>query len=172
MPRLVVVGAGVSGLAAAWAARADAAKAGVPLEIVVLERDGTIGGKARTVRRDGFLVETGPTSYLDDSLALDALIADAGLAPHKLAASAPAAHRFLVMGGRLRELGPGPLQFFTSGILSPGAILRLLCEPLVPRGGREDETLLEWGSRRSCPPPPRSPPSTRWRPATARSCAG
>ncbi len=148
MPRLVVVGAGVSGLAAAWAARAEAARAGAPLEIVVLERDATVGGKARTVRRDGFLVEAGPTSYLDDSLALDALITDAGLAPRKLAASASAAHRFLVMGGRLRELGPSPGKFFASGILSPGAILRLLCEPLVPRGGREDETLLEWGARR------------------------
>jgi oxygen-dependent protoporphyrinogen oxidase len=147
MARLVIVGAGVSGLAAAWAARAASADSGASHEILVLERDAEAGGKARTVRRDGFLVETGPTSYLDDSLALDALIADAGLAEAKRAASASSAHRFLVFGGRLRELGGGP-KFFSSGILSAGGIARLFAEPFIPRGGREDETLWEFGARR------------------------
>ena len=147
MARLVIIGAGVSGLSAAWAARGAFAAAGASHEILVLERGAEPGGKARTVRRDGFLVETGPTSYLDDSLALDALIAEAGLASAKLAASASSAHRFLVFGGRLRELGPGP-KFFTSGILSPAGIARLFAEPFVPRGRREDETLWEFGARR------------------------
>lgn len=148
MARLVIVGAGVSGLAAAWSARAAVEASGIATEIVVLEREREAGGKARTVRRDGYLVEAGPTSYLDDSLELDALLADAGLSAHKRTASASAAHRFLVLDGRLRELGPSPGKFLSSGILSPGGILRLFAEPFVPKGGRDDETLWEFGARR------------------------
>lgn len=148
MARLVVVGGGVSGLAAAWAARTAREKAGGSFEILLLERDREAGGKVRTVRRDGFLVETGPTSYLDDSLALDALVRDAGLAPRVLPASKAAAHRFLVLGGKLRELGPTPVKFFASGILSARGNLRLFAEPFIPRGGEETETLWAWAARR------------------------
>jgi oxygen-dependent protoporphyrinogen oxidase len=144
--RLVVVGAGVSGLAAAWAARRASEEAGAPREIVVLERDREPGGKARTLRRDGFLVETGPTSYLDDSLELDDLVRQLGIEGRKVPASRAAARRFLVRAGRLRELGASPGKFL--GVLSPGGALRLLAEPFVPRGGRDDETLWEFGARR------------------------
>src|SRR5262245_16173167 len=106
MPRIVVIGAGVSGLAAAWAARRAAEDAGRTLEVLVLERDADVGGKARTLRHDGFLIEAGPTSYLDDSLALAALISEAGLDARKAKPSRAAAHRFLVISGTLRELGP------------------------------------------------------------------
>ncbi|MFN8179201.1 MAG: protoporphyrinogen oxidase [bacterium] len=148
MKRLVVVGAGVSGLAAGWAARRVRDGGGEPFEILVLERAAQSGGKVRTIRRDGFLVEAGPTSYLDDSLALDALIRELGLAERRQAASRAAARRYLVLGGRLRELGGNPLQFFASGILSPWGIARLFAEPFVRPGGPETETLWEFGRRR------------------------
>lgn len=148
MARLVVIGGGVSGLAAAWAARAERERNGFGFEIVVLERAAEVGGKIRTVRRDGFLVEQGPTSYMDDSLALNRLIEDAGLAERRLASSPAAAHRFLVRGGRLRELGETPPKFFASGILSARGMVRLFAEPFLPRGGHETETLWEWGRRR------------------------
>jgi oxygen-dependent protoporphyrinogen oxidase len=148
MARLVVVGGGVSGLAAAWAARSVREGNGAPFEIVVLERGAEVGGKIRTVRRDGFLVECGPTSYMDDSLALNRLIDDVGLSGRKLASSAASAHRFLVRDGKLRELGESPPKFFTSGILSPAGMLRLFAEPFLPRGGEDAETLWEWASRR------------------------
>lgn len=149
MSRLVVVGGGVSGLAAAWAARnAHDETGGEPLEIVVLERDAELGGKVRTLRRDGFLVEAGPTSYLDTSVALHSLIRDVGLAEHSRPASLSAQRRFLVVGGRLRELGGNPARFFASGILSPLGIARLIAEPFVPRGGHDEETLWEFARRR------------------------
>ena len=44
--RIVVVGAGISGLAAAWTAARRAREAGLDLEVVVLERDPVVGGKA------------------------------------------------------------------------------------------------------------------------------
>jgi oxygen-dependent protoporphyrinogen oxidase len=152
--RLVVVGAGISGLAAAHAAAervGDRAwrRAGDGVEIVVLERAASVGGKART-RVDGeWTVETGPTGFLLPDPALDRLIKIAGIERDLLPSDGAAAHRFLVRGGRMREVPAHPLRFVLSGILEPRAILRLLREPWVPaRLGGGDESVWDFASRR------------------------
>src|SRR5512143_1395623 len=104
MKRLLIVGAGISGLAAAHAAGQAAAEQGLRLDIEVLERDGEVGGKARTLHDGEWLVEGGPTGYLDTEPAVDTLLAAAGMTPEKLPANQAAAHRFIVRGGRMREV--------------------------------------------------------------------
>src|SRR5207237_1842119 len=54
----VVVGAGLTGLAAAW----ELTRAGA--DVVVLESERRAGGVVLTERRDGFLVEGGPDGFL------------------------------------------------------------------------------------------------------------
>jgi protoporphyrinogen oxidase len=44
MKRLIVVGGGISGLAAAWAAARRARREGRVLQVSVLERDESVGG--------------------------------------------------------------------------------------------------------------------------------
>jgi oxygen-dependent protoporphyrinogen oxidase len=145
--RLVVVGAGISGLAAAHGALARWPHDRPPLAITLLERESVVGGKALSHRDADWLVEEGPTGYLDAEPALDRLVAAAGL--EKLPADRAAAHRFIVRGGRMREVAAHPVKFFGSGILGPGGIARLLCEPLV-RGKRDeaDESVWQFGARR------------------------
>jgi len=152
MQRLLVVGGGISGLAAAWSARAAASERDLPLEILVCERAGDVGGKARTVDARPWRVETGPTGFLDNEPVLDSLVAASGL--EKLAADGAAARRFLVLGERLREIRPHPLKFATSGILSPLGLARLACEPwIAPRtdaqqAGAADESVWDFARRR------------------------
>ena len=146
MRRLVVVGGGISGLAAASAAREEAARAALPLEILILERAATVGGKAQTRRHDTWLVEGGPTGFLDNEPVLDRLVALAGL--EKLPAEAASARRFVVRGGRPRELKPSPLGFTTSGLLSPPGLIRIALEPFQPRGSSADESVWEFARRR------------------------
>ena len=55
MSRVIVIGAGVGGLAAA------ARLAVKGHDVTVLERSGTVGGKLATYRRDGFAFDTGPS---------------------------------------------------------------------------------------------------------------
>lgn len=141
--RVVVVGGGINGLAAAW--RAHEASSG-RAEVWLLEAAPSVGGKARTRREDGWLVEEGPTGFLTGEPVLDELVARAGLRP--LPADRRAARRYVVRGGRPREIVPTPLAFARSGILSPGGLLRLAREPLVPRGGGEDESVLAFAERR------------------------
>jgi len=55
--KLVVVGAGISGLAAAHRAVECTRETGRPLHLTVLEAADRVGGTIQTEHRDGFLVE-------------------------------------------------------------------------------------------------------------------
>ncbi|HSC59263.1 MAG TPA: FAD-dependent oxidoreductase, partial [Gemmatimonadales bacterium] len=82
MRRLVVIGGGISGLAAAWAAR----RAG-GVEVLVLERAPQVGGKANSIVRDGWLVEGGPSGYLGGRPELERLIDEVGLSGERVPAN-------------------------------------------------------------------------------------
>jgi len=147
MPRLVVIGGGISGLAAAWRAAERAERVPGGLEVHVFERDPEPGGKARTLQRDGWLVETGPTAFMGNEPLLDELVAAAGVAP--IEADDAAAHRFVVRGGVMREVSAHPLRFARSGILGPLGLARLALEPFVPRRRSEsDESVWSFAARR------------------------
>src|SRR5260370_25322330 len=64
--RLVVVGGGVTGLAAAHRAVELARERGIALELVLLEARERLGGTIATERAGGFLVEAGPDSFLSE----------------------------------------------------------------------------------------------------------
>jgi protoporphyrinogen/coproporphyrinogen III oxidase len=106
MPRLVVVGAGVAGLAGARAALDEARRSGVDLDLVVLEASPRAGGKLWTERVDGVTVEWGPDSFLAAKPRGRALAEELSL---DLVPVGPAARRaFLLREGRLRPI-PGGL---------------------------------------------------------------
>ncbi|WP_341973954.1 phytoene desaturase family protein [Microbacterium sp. LWO13-1.2] len=58
MSRVVVIGAGVAGLATAGLLARDGH------EVVVLEKSAQVGGRAGSIERDGFRFDTGPSWYL------------------------------------------------------------------------------------------------------------
>ena len=146
MKRLVVVGGGISGLAAAHTALERSAQ---PLEVVVLEKEAEVGGKARTLESEGWRVEAGPTGYLDNEPALQALVEAAGLSSQRVTADPAAARRFVVRAGRMREVSAHPLRFAGAGILGPVGLLRMLGEPFTPARRRdEEETVWDFARRR------------------------
>ena len=151
--RLIIVGGGPSGLAAAWKASAEAGRAGAALEVVVLEADDQVGGKARTEQADGLLIETGPQGFLDDQPVLREMIDACGLAEEVISPEPAANRRSIYRGGKLRELSRSPLPFARSGLLGPLGLARLAMEPLVPgrRGSgsaEDDESLFDFAARR------------------------
>ncbi len=149
MRRIVVVGGGISGLAAAWAAQRHAAEVPGGLEVLVLERDGVVGGKARSLSRDEWLVEGGPSGFLGGRPEMERMIESCGLGDERLPAEPAAARRFLWRGGRMRPVAANPVTFARSGILSPRGLLRLLGEPLVPaRRDGADESVWAFAARR------------------------
>ncbi len=92
---VVVVGAGLSGLTAAF----RLARQGVRLRVV--ESATRPGGVIGSVRRDGVLYERGPNSGLDTTPLINELLAEAGIAGERLDASAEAARRYILRNGQL-----------------------------------------------------------------------
>lgn len=83
MTQVLVVGGGITGLAAAL----DLAKAGV--EVTLVESSDRLGGKIHTERIDGFTVETGPDSFVSYRPAALALGRELGLADQVIATLDP-----------------------------------------------------------------------------------
>jgi len=135
--RVVIVGGGISGLALAWRLEQRLPAA----EVLVLERQGRLGGTIGTEQRAGFRVEIGPNGFLDNSPATSDLCRELGLGGRLVAASEAARrNRYLFLGGRLRKLPGGLVSFLCSGLLSWRAKLGLLLERYRPprRDGAEE----------------------------------
>jgi oxygen-dependent protoporphyrinogen oxidase len=145
MARVVVVGAGICGLALAHRLEA-LLPAG---EVLVLEEQSRPGGKIDTVERDGFVVEAGPNGFLDSNPATVDLVRALGLGEQMLPASETAGrNRFLFLGGRLRLL-PGSLpSFLASDLLSWAGKLDLLVERFRPRRRSPAEESIHSFARR------------------------
>lgn len=140
--RVAVIGAGITGLSAALELRDSGAK------VTVFEADTRVGGVISTTERDGFLVESGPTSLMATA-ALETLIARVGLGAERLATQPQAKRRFIVRGGALVALPDGPAGLATSDALSASAKFALLREPFVTaRRDDEEESLAALVRRR------------------------
>jgi oxygen-dependent protoporphyrinogen oxidase len=139
--RVAIVGGGVAGLTLALALR-DRGH-----EPLVLEREPRPGGKVGTERVGDWQVERGPAGVLDDAPATQALLDRFGI--ERVPSDAAARRRFVVRGGRLREVPASPPQLLLSTTLTVGEKWRLMREPHAPpppEGG--DETVAEFARRR------------------------
>lgn len=147
--RVIVVGAGIAGLAAAWRIREQAQQRGVDLDLTVLEAADAVGGKIASVRENGWLCETGPNGFLDNEPATMRLIDAIGLRQELQRSNDASRRRFLVRHGRLIELSMNPAKFLKSDLLSRRAKWRMAMELVVPRRrGDEDESVGHFGRRR------------------------
>jgi len=141
MAEVVVIGAGISGLTAAYLLRAGGH------DVVVFEQGDVPGGRMRSERIDGFLMEHGANSVVGPAPAVENLIAGLDLGSEKVLRSAAARSRYLVRAGRAHALPVTPCRFFMSGFFSLAGRLRLLMEPWVPVH-RDDETIAAFTHRR------------------------
>lgn len=149
MKRVVVIGGGISGTAAAWAVSRKGRERFGAVDVVLVERESDVGGKAWSVSEDDWLFETGPLGYLNNEPIVDELVDEVGLSDEALRAGAAQTRRFVYLDGRLREVRSHPLGFLTSGLLSPRALLRAAREPWIPKKpDDEDESVWSFAARR------------------------
>src|SRR5688500_6075716 len=148
--RIVVVGGGISGLAAAH----RLVELGVDKSrITLLEASGRLGGTLETRNRDGFLLEGGPDSFISEKPEAVALVIRLGLESQLIQTNEQHRRSFIVRNGRLRPVPEGfqllaPSRvwpFITTDIFSLGGKLRIAADLLLPRqNGNEDESLASF----------------------------
>lgn len=147
MHRVVIVGAGISGLSTAY--RLQHLLPGA--EITVLERGARPGGTVWTERAEGFQVETGPNGFLDTKPSTRALCRDLGLADRLVPASEAAGkNRYLFLDDRLRRLPGGFGDFLRTDLLSWRGKIGLALERFRPRRkDPRDESIAAFVRRRA-----------------------
>ena len=107
---VVVVGAGIAGLTAAY----RLSKLGV--DVTVLEASERVGGRMSTDRRDGYLIDRGAQFLSDGYSVIHDLIRELGLSQHLARVRGWTG---IVRGGAVRRINAGyPWSVATSGLLS------------------------------------------------------
>lgn len=151
--RVVVIGAGISGLAAAH--RLLELEPSIDLE--VLEASDAPGGWLRTEVRDDFVIELGPDSIITEKPQAVALAARLGIQERLVSPNAEKRGAYVVSGGALVRVPEGfsmmapvsALPFLASSTVSPLAKLRAGLEPLLPvRSAPGEESLARFVRRR------------------------
>lgn len=155
--RVVVVGGGVGGMAAAWEVRREAERLGVAVAVTVLEARDRVGGSVVTERVDGCIVEGGPDCFLSDKPWGLELVDDLGLGEHLSITNDERRKTFILWGGRMHPLPDGLillvptriLPFVTATLFSWPGKLRMALDLVLPRRrDAGDETLGDFIRRR------------------------
>jgi len=138
----VVIGGGISGLAAAHAL----AKAG--RRFALLEASARFGGCIGSVRSGPYIADMGPQTLVAAAPLRD-LMTDLDLGSQFVAAPR-GLKRYVFRHGRLVALPLSPVRFLTSPLLTFGAKMRVLREPFIasPPPNDDDESIASFVRRR------------------------
>lgn len=155
--RVAVVGGGISGLAAAHRLVELGREQERPFEVRLYEASRRLGGVISTERGGGFVIESGPDSFLSEKPAAVQLCQRLGLTERLVGTREAFRRTYVVRGGRLHALPDGfllmaPTRFWplvSTPLFSWPGKLRMAMDLILPRrrsGG--DESLARFVTRR------------------------
>jgi len=157
LPRVAVLGGGITGLVAAYRLRELTAANEIPLETILLESSDRVGGALETICDNGYVIENGADAILTEKPAVLRLVKRLGLEDKLITTQERFRRSYVARRGRLVPIPDGfsliaPTVLgpvIHSELFSPLGKLRILAEPLIPRRRRrEDESLAAFVRRR------------------------
>jgi len=137
------MGGGIAGLSAAYQLQKQGRS------FLLLEKTGRLGGMIRSERKEGFLLEYGPNSFLTSHETLMETAKELGILGQLLPAQDACKKRYVREDKNLQLVPMSFGSFLKTPLLSVRGKFRLFLEPWIPRkkGGRE-ETVADFVSRR------------------------
>ena len=157
MPKIIIIGGGIAGLAAAVHLKAGAKVHDKQIDVLLLEKSTRIGGKILTEKAGDYLVEGGPDSFLPEKVQTVNLARHLGLEPEMLPSNDQFKGTFIFSRGKLRSLPEGvmlmvPTMFapmVRSTLISWPGKLRMGMELFIPKRKLQgDESLASFVTRR------------------------
>ncbi|UCG15992.1 MAG: protoporphyrinogen oxidase [Phycisphaerales bacterium] len=155
--RIVIIGGGMSGLAAALRLIERRRECGLDLDVRLLEAKDTVGGSIETQTRDGFLLEGGPDAFITAKPWAIALCRRLGIADSVIQTNEKHRRAFIVRKGKLHPIPEGfvllaPTRiwpFALTRLFSWPGKLRMAMDLVLPRGPRDsDQSLGDFVRRR------------------------
>jgi oxygen-dependent protoporphyrinogen oxidase len=152
-PRCIIIGGGITGLAAAYRMQSMAPD----VQTVLIDGDTRLGGKIRTDRSEGFVVEGGPDSFLTSKPRGIGLCRDRGIERDLQGTRDETRRTYVKWDGRLHPMPEGltglvPARLeplLHSNLFSSGGKERLSREPEIPsRPDLGEESLAAFVARR------------------------
>ena len=125
--KVVVLGAGISGLTPAYFLSKDG------FEVTVLEKKKEVGGSIETIKEKGFLFDRGPNSGLETTPVLSKLVSELKLEDELTYANKEASVRYILRDNMLHPLPMNPAAFIKTKLFSGKAKARLFAEPFIRR---------------------------------------
>jgi len=155
-PRIIVIGGGVTGLAAAWRLRQHFEKANQPVALQLLEGSPQQGRSVKTIAREGFLLETGADCFISEKPRGVGLARELGLELDLIGTRPEFRRSFIRRGGSFHPIpegfylmGPSRFRpFLENTLLSWPGKFRAMMEPLIPSHPQTDESLASFVRRR------------------------
>ncbi len=153
MSRLLVIGGGITGLAAAWRARSLSRTT----EITVVEKERSLGGKIQTESLGGFVLEAGADGFLSRKPAGVGLCGELGVSGLLRGQIARKGRSFVMRRHQLHAMPEGfsglvPTDLDAlkeTRLLSEEGKRRAMEEPSIPaRAGPGDESIAQFMTRR------------------------
>lgn len=129
--QVAVLGGGITGLSAAFYLLKLAREQGDSVEVTVVEGSDRLGGRIHTLRRDGFVIERGPDSFLARKLPMIDLAKELGLEGELTGTNPTAKKTYISLDGKLHSMPEG----LTLGI--PTDIEKFLKTELVSEEGKQ-----------------------------------
>ena len=135
---VAVIGAGLGGLLAA----AELRRRGI--DVTVFEADDHVGGVARTIRQDGYLLEPGAGAFALPDPNLSPILDAAGVE----LATLEGERRLYSSGDGFDEIPTSPRRFLSSPLLGASGKARVAIEPLIRSKTPPDESMHDFFVRR------------------------
>jgi len=135
MKRIAIVGGGIAGLSAAFFLE-KARRAGADLQWTLFEKSGRLGGVIQTERRDGFVIEAGPDSFLSAKPDGARLCRDLGIGDQIISSNDADRKTYILVKGRLVPIPQG-LEFMVPTRVWPMAATPLFSFTTKLRMARE-----------------------------------
>ena len=157
LKRAIVIGGGITGLAACYRLQREAARRNIPMDVTLLEATGRVGGVIQTEHRDGFLIEHGPDAFISTKPAAKTLSEELGIADQFIGTNPEVRRSFVVRKGVLHPvpegfymMAPGSLKpFLKTPLFSWRGKLRMAMDLFIPRRERDiDEAVAHFVRRR------------------------
>ncbi|MBM7647602.1 oxygen-dependent protoporphyrinogen oxidase [Bacillus ectoiniformans] len=153
--KIVVIGGGITGLSTAYYLQKAAKEHQLPLEVTLIEATHRLGGKIQTVKKDGFVIERGPDSFLERKASAVRLAKEVGLSDQLV--NNATGTSYVLVNGKLHPMPGGsvmgiPTQlapFVTTGLFSVPGKLRAAGDFVMPKSDpKNDQSLGQFFRRR------------------------